>query len=302
MKKHFLLIYFTLLVSSAVQGQQQATFSQYMFNGLAINPAYAGSHQALSASLLTRFQNVGLPGAPKTQTMAVHTPLLNQRIALGILIVHDKISVVNQTGVNGIYAYRLPFRKGILSMGIQAGYSAYNAAYSELELYQPDVLFEEDVRQIRPNFGAGVFYSTNIWYAGLSMPHMANNIFQRGDNLKTVRQNVPLILSGGYVFTVNPMIKFKPNILFKWVDSRAVELDVNANVLFDEVLWAGVSYKFFNALNWMVQVQVTDQLQFGYSYSVTTGPLRKVELGSHEVMLSYRFKYFSKGIVTPRYF
>lgn len=302
MKNKYTLFFLTLSLSVPVFGQQQATFSQYMFNGLAINPGYAGSHQALSATLLTRFQNVGLPGAPNTQTLAVHTPLLNQRVALGVLIVHDKISVINQTGINGIYAYRIPFKNGVLSLGIQAGYSAYKAAYSELELYQPDLLFAQDVRQARPNFGAGFYYNTKLWYAGLSMPHMANNIFQRSNDLKTVHQSVPLILSGGYVFTLNPMLKVKPNILFKWVDSRAVELDVNANLLFDEILWVGVSYKFFNALNWMVEMQVTDQLHFGYAYSVTTGPIRKVELGSHEVMLSYRFKYFSKGIVTPRYF
>jgi type IX secretion system PorP/SprF family membrane protein len=134
------------------------------------------------------------------------------------------------------------------------------------------------------------------------MPHMVNNIFQRSDNFRTVYQNVPIMVNGGYVFILSRMLKLKPNFLFKWVDKRAVELDINANFLFDEVLWLGFSYKFSNAANIILEMQVTDQFRLGYSYSITTGPLRKAELGSHEVLLSYRFKYFSKGIVTPRYF
>ena len=299
------LYIYTLLFLSAgiVRAQQHATLSQYMFNGLAINPAYAGSQGALSANLLARFQNVGLPGAANTQSFAIHTPLMNDKIALGLLVVHDKISVIGQTGVNGIYAYRLPITKnGTLSMGLQMGFSSYRADYTSLDRYQPDILFDQDVRQTRPNFGAGVYYYTKLWYAGLSMPHMMNNVFQRGDNFKTVYQSVPVLVNGGYVFTLSRMLKLKPNFLFKWVDKRAVELDINANFLFDEVLWLGFSYKFSNAANVILEMQVTDQFRFGYSYSITTGSIRQAELGSHEVLLSYRFKYFSKGIVTPRYF
>ena len=303
MNRRYLLVIFLLPFGGLVHGQQQATFSQYMFNGLAINPAYAGSHEALSVNFLTRFQNVGLPGAPNTQTLSIHSPLVNERIALGLLVVHDQISVIGQTGVNGIYAYRLPLKNGrVLSMGIQAGFSAYRAAYSQLETYQPDLLFAQDVRQTRPNFGVGLYYSAKLWYGGVSMPHMVNNIFERGNNFETVHQSVPIIVSGGYVFRLNKMIKVKPNFLFKWVDRRVVELDINTNLLFDEVLWIGVSYKFSRVLNWLVEMQITDQFRLGYAYSVSMGPIRKAELGSHELLLSYRFKKFSKGIVTPRYF
>jgi len=300
------VVHFTILLilycAGLGQAQQQATFSQYMFNGLAINPAYAGSHDVLDASFLTRFQNVGMPGAPNTQTLAMHAPLVNEKVALGFLVVHDKISVIGQTGVNGIYAYRIPMKKGKLAMGVQAGFSAYQAAYSKLELYQQDLLLAQDVRQFRPNFGAGVYYSTHLWYAGISMPHLMNNVFQRSNNYKTVYQNIPLIISGGYVFIFGPMLKIKPNFLFKWVDDRVVEMDLNTNILFDNVIWLGVSYKFSNAATLLMEVQATEQFRFGYSYSITTGPIRKAELGSHEILLNYRLKYYSKGIVTPRYF
>lgn len=286
------------------KAQQQATYAQYMFNGMAINPAYAGSHEALSASLLTRFQNVGLEGAPNTQTFSAHSPLVNQRMAVGFMVVHDKIGVIGQTGISGVYAYRIPMRKDAsLSFGLQAGLGMYNARYSQLDTYnQNDILFAEDVRQTRPNFGAGLFYSAISWYAGVSIPHMVNNVFSRSTNFKTVKQANPIILSGGYVFTINPMFKIKPNFLFKMVDDRPVELDLNAHLLFDEVLWVGMSYKFSNAFTMMTEVQLTDQLRFGYAYSVTTGLLRTAELGSHEILLNYRFQFNLKGVVTPRYF
>ncbi|HCR55279.1 MAG TPA: hypothetical protein DIW27_12735, partial [Cytophagales bacterium] len=278
-----ILIGLSLLVSIDTSAQQQASYAQYMFNGLAINPAYAGSHEALSVSFLSRFQNVGLEGAPNTQTFSAHSPLVNQRMAVGLMVIHDKIGVIGQTGINAIYAYRIPMdNDAILSFGLQGGIGMYNARYSQLETYQPDLLFAQDVRQTRPNFGAGVFYSTNSWYAGLSVPHMINNVFSRGSDFKTVKQSTPIIVSGGYVFAINPMFKIKPNFLFKVVDNRPVELDLNAHLLFDDVLWVGMSYKFSNAFTLMSEIQVTDQFRFGYAYSVTTGLLRTAELGSHE--------------------
>lgn len=296
-----------LLIFSVIQNvvaQQQATYAQYMFNGMAINPAYAGHHGALSASFLSRFQNVGLNGAPNTQTFSAHSPLVNQRMAVGFMVIHDKIGVIGQTGINGVYAYKIPVSEdATLSFGLQAGIGMYNARYSQLDLQnQGDQVFMDDVRHKRPNFGAGIFYDHNTWFVGASMPHMVNNVFSRSANLGTIKQSTPIILSGGYVFELNPMLKIKPNFLFKMVDERVVEFDLNTHLLFDEVLWVGMSYKFSNAFTMMTELQVTDHLRFGYAYSVTTGLLRTAELGSHEVLLNYRFKFNLKGVVTPRYF
>lgn len=288
----------------AIQAQQQATFAQYMFNGLAINPAYAGEHKALSVSVLSRFQNVGLPGAPNTQSVAIHSPLVDQRFSVGALVVHDRIGIIDQTGVNAIYAYRIPVADHVsLSMALQGGLSFYRANYAELDTYQPDPVFAQNVSQNRPNIGAGAFLSKRqLWYVGLSSPHLLNNVFTRDAALATVRQNVPIILSGGYVVTLTRKLKFKPNALFKMVDNRPVEVDVNANFLVDEVLWLGLSYRSSNAMNFMTEIQVTDQLRFGYSYSAAFGPIRQVEIGSHEFFVGYILSYKMKGIVSPRYF
>jgi type IX secretion system PorP/SprF family membrane protein len=305
MMKQLFLILLGLWLCSGYQShaQQQATFAQYMFNGLAINPAYAGQHEALSVNVLSRFQNIGLPGAPDTQTLAVHSPLVNQRLAVGALVVNDRIGVINQTGVNGIYAYRLPMGEGnTLSMGMQVGFTSYRASYAELETYQPDPVFSQNIRQTRPNIGAGVYYNGKIWFFGISLPHLVNNVFTRGRNLTTVHQNVPAIVTAGYVFDLGYKVKFKPNLLFKWVDNKPAELDLNANFLIEDVLWAGVSYRSSNGLNFLLDMQMTDQLRIGYSYNLALGPIKTVEIGTHEFFVGYIFKFNMKGIVTPRYF
>lgn len=307
-------IYLSVLVllfsTSMGIAQQIATYSQYMFNGLAINPAYAGSQEALSVTALGRFQNVGLPGAPNTQTFAAHTPLINNRVGVGLLVIHDQLSVISQTGVHFSYAYRLPInRKGTtLSFGLQSGMSMYKAEYTKLDLYNnaqtgmPDPAFSQNIRDSRPNIGAGVYYTTPVGYVGLSMPSMLNNVFERGRNITTVYQNVPIILTGGYVFTLNRTLKLKPNFLFKMVDGQPVEFDINANMLYDEVLWFGLSYKSSKQVVMLTQFKINDQLQFGYSYTISAGPIRTAELGSHEVMVNYRFWFNKKGVVSPRYF
>ncbi len=295
---------FICAVQSDIYGQQVATYAQYMFNGLAINPAYAGSHDALSATFLARFQNVGLPGAPQTQTFSLHSPLLNKRVGLGLLVIHDKISVIDQTGIHFSYAYRIPVStKLTLSMGLQGGLVFYRADYTKLEIYNPDdPAFSTDIREFRPNIGAGVFLYTNQYYIGVSVPHLLNNVFDRGAQFETVYQNRPILFTGGYVIPLNRLLKLKPVFLLKFLDASPVEFDLNANLLFDEVLWVGLSYKSSKTVSLITQALVTDQIQFGYSYQITAGPIRVVELGSHEVMINYRFKYNKKGLVSPRYF
>jgi type IX secretion system PorP/SprF family membrane protein len=306
--RRFLSLVIFVSMLSPLAAQQVATYSQYMFNGLAINPAYAGSHEAMSATVLGRFQNVGLSGAPNTQTFSIHSPLVSKRAAVGMLVIHDQLSVINQTGVHFSFAYRIPVNSNprnpaTLSFGMQGGLSMYNAKYTQLDIYdRPDPAFDQDIREARPNIGAGVFLSNNNAYVGLSMPSMLNNVFERGEDYETVYQNKPVILTGGYVFLINRMLKFKPNFLFKAIDNRPVELDINANFLFDEVLWAGLSYKSSRQIVLMTQLQITEQLQFGYSYTVSAGPIRTVELGSHEIMLNYKFWFNKKGVVSPRYF
>ncbi|XOV94995.1 MAG: type IX secretion system membrane protein PorP/SprF [Bacteroidota bacterium] len=286
-------------------GQQQATFSQYMFNGLAINPAYAGSQDVLTATALARYQSLGLEGAPNTQTFAIHSPLLNENIGLGLLAVRDNISIINQYSISGVYAYRIKFTEwSNLAFGIQAGINSLDAQYSKARIQNPnDPVFQEDIRSFRPNFGLGVYYQEQKYFIGLSVPQLANNVFDRGTNLQTIKQDNPIILTGGYIFNLNRVIKFKPSALLKYVGNDFVEYNINAQLSFDDVLWVGASLKVLNAVDILTEVQLTRQLRLGYAYTHTINDLSVIDLGSHEMMVSYRFLFPPKeGLISPRYF
>lgn len=304
MKKYiFIGIFFACL--NLTWAQQTATYAQYAFNVLAINPGYAGSHNLLSASFISRVQNVGLEGAPNTQTFSIHSPLWNKSISLGALFIRDAIGVISQTGAHGIAAYRIFFDEEgerSLAFGIQFGMITYSADYSELLSFQPnDPFFGQNIRQTRPNVGSGIFYQTPQYYLGLSMPHMMNNVFDRGDNFSTVRQSIPVLLNGGYVYEVSPILRLKPNFLLKILDGRPVEFDLNGSIQLDDLLWIGASYKF-PGINLLLEFRATDQLLIGYSYAIDKGKLSNIGVGTHEILMNFRFKFTKYKLVSPRYF
>lgn len=301
-----------LLASSSIYGcwgQQETMFTQYMFNGLAINPAYAGSHQTLEFTALAREQWTGLEGAPSTQTFTAHSPLKNRSIGLGLSIIHDKIGITSQFGVYGAYSYRIQFNnKGVLSMGLQAGFTQYQEDLTKLQgsIRDPnDPNFSQDqISKFMPNFGAGLYYYTKRFYMGLSAPHLVQN---KLDNIETAyseaRQKRHYFYTTGYVFDLSRSIKFKPNLLFKVVEGAPLEIDINANFLFQELLWLGVSYRSFDSFDAIVQLNVTEQFSIGYAYDfATTTELKRLHSGSHELMLNYRVKPPRRRMLTPRYF
>jgi type IX secretion system PorP/SprF family membrane protein len=305
MKKiRYSMLFVLLLVSmKAVQAQQQIMFTQYMFNGLAINPAYAGSHESISATALARKQWSGLEGAPSTQTFSVHSPIRNQKMSLGLLMLHDNIGVTDQTGIYGSYAYRIAFNeKAKLALGLQAGISFYNAQFSKVSANDP-TFSSGDVRESLPSFGFGAYYNTERFYLGVSAPQLNQSKFNKNNpdsDSKIIRH---YFITSGYVFDLSPSLKLKPNVLIKTVVGAPVELDLNANLLIKEVLWLGLSWRSFDSFDALIQVQATDQLQIGYSYDfATTTALSRVNNGSHELMLNYRFSFSRKRILTPRYF
>lgn len=304
---YVLLIGLLLLLGFAgtSQAQQQVMFTQYMFNGLAINPAYAGSHETISATALAREQWVGIDGAPSTQTFSVHAPLKKDRIAVGFLFMRDRIGITTQNVVMGSYAYRIPFPNGAhLSMGLQFGANNYNADFTRLNpttANDPD-LIQNDTRAFLLNFGAGLYYNTQTFYAGFSAPFLLNNFFadeNSGARAELIRHYFATV---GWVMPLNHNVKLQPSALLKVVEGAPLEIDLNANLVFHDVLWIGASYRSFDSVNGIIQFQLTNNLRIGYSYDVTTTELRQFNSGSHELMVNYRFTFNKKRIITPRYF
>ncbi|GAA5043814.1 membrane protein [Marivirga lumbricoides] len=298
-----LLIAFLLIAQLEVRAQQQAMYTQYMFNGLAINPAYAGSHETLSLTALLREQWVNIEGAPSTQTLSLHAPVKRKKIGLGMLIMKDRIGIINQTGAYGSYAYKVNFEnRGTLSMGISAGFSYYDAPFSQVNPNDPSFA-NIDVREFHPNVGVGLYYYTPTFYAGISTPQILETTFNRSSKDSDSEFRRHYFATAGKLFALSPNVKLLSSVLFKAVDGAPAEFDINASVLLQEVLWLGLSYRSFDSFDGIIRIQVTPAFQIGYSYDfITTSELSRVNGGSHEIMLNYRFSFNKKRILTPRYF
>ena len=293
------IIYIAALIMVYVPAaaQFEASYSQYMFNGLAINPAYAGSHQSLSMSIISRFQSPGVEGTPNTQTLTAHSGIKGKKIGLGLMVITDKIGVTRQTGFYGSFAYKVKFKKATLSFGLQGGATSVRSDFSQLLIKQPgDPLVSGDIKEIQPNIGSGVYFYSDKYYLGLSMPQMLDEV---NDNITQMK---PIILTGGYVFKLTESLKLKPNLLVRLVDQQLVEINYNMNLLIHEILWLGVSYRPTSSVSGLLELQLTNQLRLGYAYDATLGDFSRADSGSHEIMLNYQLRFTKKKVVNPRYF
>lgn len=306
MKKIIIFILVCIAFSEA-RAQQNPMISQYMFNGLILNPGYAGSKDYISAAALYRKQWVDFKGSPETQTATIHGPLKNRKMGLGFTLVNDKVGVTNRTDFMGSYAYHIKTRKGKLALGLQAGASLYKAKFSDLIYWdKADVVFDGDVQSnLLPNAGAGAYYYARKFYAGLSVPHLLD--YDPNKSLSFDVERVPhatrhYFLHTGYVVEFSDDLKMKPSVLVKYVANAPVEADININFLFSNTFWLGASYRTGDAVVGIVEYQLTKQLRFGYAYDFTLTELRNHSSGSHEIMLGYDFGYDIQKVKSPRYF
>ena len=299
MRKIHLLYIVLLLLATNSKAQQSTMYTQYMFNGLAINPAYAGYDGMLSITALGRIQSLGLEGSPNTQSFTAHTPIVNDKIGVGIQFFHEQIGVTDQTGIYGSYSYKIYMDKFTLSLGLQAGVNFYKTYYTSLVTFNPgDPVFNEDTRSVTPNIGSGAILSNEKLFVGLSMPQMLSV----GSQEKVIVQEKPLMLYGGLIFKLSPGIILKPSMLAKMVNGKPVEWNINAHVLIKDIIWIGASFRPVSAISLLIQLQITEHLSFGYAYDAAIGEISTIQAGSHEFMLNYKFRFSKKGVVSPRYF
>ena len=316
-----LSVLFLLLIGSTAFAQQDAMFSQYMFNGLAINPAYAGTRNVLSTTALFRKQWVRIPGSPTTETFTVDGPFSRKKKGgLGLNLINDKIGVTNSLGIYGVYAYRVKIKRNkTLSFGLQAGVSQYRANFTSVSLTrdvanQYDAAYENNIKRWNANFGFGMYYYTKKFYAGLSIPHFipgkliskiksSSNYYETFISDKDkAHQYAHAFLTAGYVIKIKKDIKLKPSVLVKYVYGAPIELDLNANVWFYDIVSAGLSFRTADAILVMFEVQANKQWRIGYSFDYSYTRLRKYNSGTHEIMLRYEFSYERAKLLTPRYF
>ncbi|HWZ23192.1 MAG TPA: type IX secretion system membrane protein PorP/SprF [Cytophagaceae bacterium] len=304
----FILVIFSTVNYSAY-GQQDPQYSQYMFNTLAVNPAYAGSRDVVSATALFRKQWVNTPGSPATGTFSVDAPFKRERVGVGLVAFNDRIGVTSTSGVYGSYAFRIRLKKGTLALGLQAGFSQFKADYSSVVLDQNnqyDGAFVSNVNKFMPNFGGGVYYKTDKFYLGLSLPRFLDNgMFKKSDAAVTIQsyQSRQVFLMGGFVVALSQDVKLKPSTLIKYVQGAPLQMDINANVWFYDVVAAGLSYRAgAGTLVSMIEIQATKQIRIGYAYDAGFGKIRSIGQSSHEIMARYEFGYVKAKILSPRYF
>lgn len=310
MKKIFISI--VLLVSGfGAFAQQDLQVSQYMFNHLLLNPAYAGSKEYMMATLLYRKQWVDFKGSPTSQVASVHGPLGLTNFGWGGLITNDRIGVTNRTDFYANAAYHLPLNQKMkLSVGLRAGGGYYSYRNSDLIYWdENDPSFAGDrVSKFLPNIGAGVYLYTNKFYAGLSVPTLISYDPTKSLSINTnsgevVPQQVRhYFATAGYAIEVNPDLVFRPSALVKYVQNAPVEADINLNVLLGQLIWVGASYRTNDSFVALLEFQLTKKWRLGYAYDFTVTDIKNYSSGSHEFMIGYDFGYDIMKIKTPRYF
>ncbi len=294
-----------VITIGTTRAQQDPLYSQYMFNTLAFNPAYAGSADVFTVMALSRHQWVGFDGAPATQTFVAHSPLKAENLALGFTAMNDKIGASHQTSAYADIAYRIRTGEDTrLSFGLKGGMNIYQADLASLTSVEVDPAKVNISGQLLPNFGFGLYWHAPRYYLGASAPKLLENKLDavNGNVLVTTSEARHYFLIGGYVMDLSRDIKFKPSFMFRAVEGAPLSLDLNANFLLRDRIWFGAMYRLGNAFGVMGQYQVNDQLRVGYAFDLTTTRIGAYNAGTHEIMLSYDLRFVKGRTISPRYF
>jgi type IX secretion system PorP/SprF family membrane protein len=272
--------------------QHNIVYSQYIFNGLLINPAYAGSHVQLSATLNYRNQWINFDGAPETTTLGVHSAFRRERVGLGLLVTNDKIGSYRNTGLFGSYAYIIKRPGGgVLSLGVQGGFNNFKADFTELNLKaDADPIFNGFFNELRPNFGGGIFYYNKKMFAGFSVPTILKHAdFFRGSFEQLALPRV-YYLHAGTTFPIDRMekVKVSPSFLLRVQDGTPLSADINLNVIFYDQISIGHSYRTGDAIITFLSFKLSEKFHFVYSYDWTTSAIRNYSRGTHEFTLNFR--------------
>jgi type IX secretion system PorP/SprF family membrane protein len=312
MKKLILFVFFFLSILKA-SAQQDPHFTQYMYNMSVINPAYATDTPAiLNLGSLYRYQWSGIKGAPKTMNLFAHTPI-SEKIETGLSLISDDIGdgAKKETNIFADFAYVIQLNKTQkLSFGVKAGFSTISTNFNGFQLNSGDVstdlAFAENQNETMPNIGAGVYYFTDNYYVGLSVPNIltAEHTGSSKDQINSFgTHRVHGYLTGGYVFDINEEFKLKPAAMAILLQGAPVSVDLTANVLYNEKFELGAAYRLGDAVSVLMNVNVTPNLKIGYSYDYTISNLSQFNSGSHEIVLLYNLDLLGKGYnKSPRFF
>jgi type IX secretion system PorP/SprF family membrane protein len=286
-------------------GQQDALFSQYMFNPFSINPAYAGSRSSISLVALHRSQWLGLNGAPHTQTFSIHSKIRETGLAIGGNLAHDVIGPSRNLYGAITGAYHLKMKVGYLSFALRAG--VFNAI-----LNQDLVTFHNQIDQFNtggkqsamvPSFDFGAYYYSNRFFAGLSVNHLTKHEFNFSSfpTDATIFLKRHYMLNTGAVFTAGKNILLKPSILLRYSEGSPMSADLNISMLYKSFWWIGASLRNINSIVLLTEFNITDYLRAGYAFDLSLNKLRSFNNGSHEIFIGFDFVSRKNKNISPRY-
>src|SRR5450759_128959 len=302
----FILSILVVLLPLQLMGQMFPLSDHYVVNALAINPAFAGCHDALSATIAYRDQWVGYKDSPKSYILSVHTPVYNDRVGLGLLIEKNSIGIFKETSFLGNYAYRMELRDGKLALGLGFGVTIYNIAWNELVAADANAvqLMNNSKSAVLPTFSLGTYYYTKKYFIGFSIPLFLSHQIDKNTGKYKIGSNFSgsnYFLTGGYEMGISSQVKFLPSLIIKYHPNNAIQIDYNAQINLKDRIWMGVGYRNRNMLVGMLQYQLNYQIRMAYSYDYNFGSIGKYMNGSHEIVLNYVFKY-SRNVMGPRQF
>lgn len=286
----------SLTLLNPAKAQQEPHYTHYMFNTIAVNPAYAGSREALSVMGLTRHQWVNIEGAPSTQVFSVNSPVFQDQAGAGLTFVSDAVGPIKQTMVHVDFAYRMQVsEKASLAVGLKGGINTYQANLSDLMTIVPDASMVNIESKAMPNVGAGVYYKSDLFFAGLSTPNFLNNRFENGE-IKTDRdgkdQHYYLIL--GSKLDLNPTVEFHPTFMAKQTTGAPLSMDLTFNFYIDKAVWLGGMFRFGDSFGALLGYQFTPDFRLGYSYDMTSSRYASYNNGSHEIVLLWDIRLKKK--------
>ncbi|KFC59501.1 membrane protein [Flavobacterium gilvum] len=292
---------FTVIVGYA---QQDAQYTQYMYNTINVNPAYAGSRGALSFFALHRTQWVGLDGAPITNTFSVNTPFNNSRLGLGVSIVNDEIGPSTSNSISADLSYSLPVSETFkLSFGVKGTANILNIDITKLNPGdQTDPQFQNFSNEFSPNIGAGIYLHSDKAYLGFSVPNILEVDKYNDNDVAIYKEKMNFYAIGGYVFDLSQSVKFKPAFMTKLVQGSPLQVDVSTNFLISDKLVLGLAYRWSASASAMAGFQISDAFYVGYGYDFETTELANYNSGSHEIFLRYELFKKNSKMTTPRFF
>lgn len=305
MRKLFIIL--LVVAGTSSFAQQDALLSQYMFNKLVINPAYAGTRDALSITLVGRQQWVGIEGAPRTATFSIHSPLRNDRLGIGLYGYTDVLGPLQTSGAVGSFSYKFRWGPGKLSFGLQFGFKHMSIDWNKVTMAEDnDVAY---LGQSGKNFvmdaNFGLYYYTDKYYLGLSSKHLLEQDIGTQELYDDVVSNRLLrhfYGMAGLNITLTRNLILQPSFLAKYVKNAPFQMDFNANLMIREVFWIGFSYRTQRTAVFLVEVLVKNRLRIGYSYDVFLNQLAHYNKGSHELLIGFDFPVFKRRMLSPRYF